>query len=99
MTIASACSKQCLLDAEAFVRHTTSIDAVRAQLTPGWGEAPRYLMPALEKLYSDLGLLKSAPLYPRLYPAVQHAVAVREAGLNRALREMGSHLDKNELPK
>ena len=99
LTIARACAKQCLLDAEAFVRYVTSVDAVRAQLTPGWGEAPRYLMPALEKLYSDPDLLKNAPLYPRLYPAVQNAVAVREAGLNRALREMGAHLDKYELPK
>ncbi len=56
-------------------------------------------MPALEKLYSDQELLKSAPLYPKLHAAVQNAVAVREAGLNKALREMGSHLDKNELPK
>jgi len=97
--IATTCSTQCLADAEAFVRATTSLDAVRTQLTPGWGEAPRYLMPALEELYSDQDLLKSAPLYTKLYPAVQNAVAVRETGLNKALREMGAHLDTNELPK
>jgi len=98
-TVSSRCTKQCLRDAESFIQYVTSIDAVRAQLTPGWGEAPRYLMPALADLYTDAQLLKSAPLYPKLYPAVQHAIAVREAGLNTALREMGSHLDKNELPK
>lgn len=98
-TVASQCSTQCLLDAEAFIRETASVEAVRAQLTPGWGESPRYLMPALADLYSDPQLLTRAPLYPKLHPAVQSAVAVREAGLHKALQEMGSHLDKNELPK
>jgi thiamine pyridinylase len=97
--VSSKCSRQCLRDAEAFIRHTTSIDAVRAQLTPGWGEAPRYLMPALSGLYSDPELLKSAPLYSKLYPTLQNAIAVREAGLNKALRDMGAHLDKNELAR
>src|SRR5262249_54231659 len=84
-TIASGCSKQCLLDAEVFIRHVASVDAVRAQLTPGWGQAPRYLMPALADLYADERLLKVAPLYTKLYPAVQNAIAVRNAGLNKAL--------------
>ena len=98
-TISSRCTRQCLVDAEAFIRHTTSIDEVRRQLTPGWGEAPRYLLPALAPLYSDVDLLKVAPLYAKLYPTLQQAIAVRQSGLNGALREMGGHLDKNELPK
>src|SRR5262249_6606471 len=97
--IASTCARRCLQDAEAFIRDTTGVDAVRAQLTPGSGEAARYLMPALDALYTDPQLLQSAPLYSKLYAAVQRAVAVREAGLNKALREMGAHLDRNELPK
>jgi hypothetical protein len=56
-------------------------------------------MPALDALYADGALLASAPLYARLYPAVQHAIAVRQAGLGRALRDMGAHLDRNELAK
>jgi hypothetical protein len=98
-TIAATCTGQCLLDAEAFVRHTASIDEVRKLLIPAWGEAPRYLMPALSALYTDAELLKSAPLYGDLYPGIKSAIAVRQAGLNAALRELGGHLDKKELPK
>lgn len=98
-TIAKSCSGQCLLDAEAFIRHTASVDEVRKLLIPAWGEAPRYLMPALSALYTDAELLKSAPLYGDLYPGIKSAIAIRQAGLNAALREMGGYLDKKVLPK
>jgi thiamine pyridinylase len=97
--VSQGCTGACLRDALAFIHETTSVDAVRLQLTPASGEAPRYLMPALEDLYSDRQLLAAAPLYPKLHPAVEHAIAVREAGLNKALREMGSRLDKIDLPR
>ncbi len=99
LAIGRRCTSTCLTDAEAFIRETTSVGAVRAQLTPAAGEAPRYLMPALDALYTDARLLSAAPLYSSLYPALQNAIAVREAGLNRSLRDVGAYLDKAELPK
>jgi thiamine pyridinylase len=99
LAIRRQCTGACLADAEAFIRETTSVDAVRAQLTPEPGDAPRYLMPALDALYTDPKLLAAAPLYRKFRPALQDAIAVRQAGLNASLREMGGYLDKNALAK
>jgi thiamine pyridinylase len=97
--VASSCTKQCLLDAQTFMEYAAGIDEVRSILVPGYGQAPRYLLPALTALYTDKNLISVAPLYTRLYAAVQQAVAVRGKLLNSNLREIGRTLDKEKLPK
>jgi|SRR5579859_2979790 len=71
--IAKSCAFQCLLDAEVFIRHTSSIDEVRATLMPGYRIPPRYLLPALSALYTDKALTDPAvdPLYGKLYDGVK----------------------------
>jgi len=97
--IDARCQRQCLLDAEAFIRHTASLNEVLAALTPGYGEAPRYLLPALAQPYRDTSLVAAAPLYPKFFSFVQNAIAVRSQALNAHLRDIGGELDKNRLPK
>ena len=97
--VTSSCTKQCLLDAQAFIQYTAGINEVRSTLVPAYGQAPRYLLPALAALYTDKALQGVANLYPSLYGAVQQAVAVRGKALNRNLRDVGKKLDKEKLPK
>jgi thiamine pyridinylase len=96
--VASSCTEQCLSDAQAFLEHAAGIDEVRSTLVPVYGQAPRYLLPALTALYTDKSLLSVAPLYPRLYGAVRQAIAVRGKSLNKSLRDVGKKLDKEKLP-
>lgn len=98
LAVASSCTKQCLLDAQTFIQYTASIDEVRSTLMPAYGQAPRYLLPALAALYTDKALLEVAKLYPSLYGAVQQAIAVRGKALNKNLRDIGKKLDKEKLP-
>jgi thiamine pyridinylase len=92
-TIAKSCTEQCLLDAVTFIQDAAGVESVRAQLTASGSSSPRYLLPAIEALYSDKALLASAPLYPDLYLAVRHAIPIRGRRLNGRLREIGARLD------
>lgn len=97
-TVAKSCVGQCLADAELFIREIASTDAVRSSLLPADGKPPRYLLPAIVSLYADPALLRAAPLYKELYPAVKKAIAVRGLHLNSNLRDIGKKLDKEVLP-
>ncbi|HRC85353.1 MAG TPA: hypothetical protein PK413_07080, partial [Thermoanaerobaculia bacterium] len=97
--VASSCSGDCLTAAEAFLGFMADPKNVRTTLTPGYGEAPRYLLPALTALYSDSALLAVAPLYATFYPLIEHAIPVRAPHLNEQLRAIGTKLDRTILPK
>jgi thiamine pyridinylase len=85
-------------DAEELIRFLVSSAAYRGILVPGWGESPRYLMPATSEMYSDPELLQAAPLYGELLPLLEKGVTVSRPGLNATLREMGRKLDEELLP-
>lgn len=91
--ISNTCTGPCRDAAEKFLGFMTDVDQVRATLTPGYGEAPRYLLPALAALYGDADLLAKAPLYAKLQPLVADAVPIRGPHLNHDLREIGSKVD------
>jgi len=95
--ISAKCVGQCLVDAEAFIRHAASAEEVKAALIPAYGQAPRYLLPALRSLYIDPQLLEAAPHYGRFLPLVEHAIPVHRAHLNSDLRDIGKHVDANIL--
>lgn len=97
--IAKGCVAQCLSDAQEFIAEVTSGNAVRSTLIPQNGDSPRYLLPAVAALYNDKALLKAAPLYAQLYPAVKDAIPVRALGLNQDLRAIGGRLDNVIIPK
>jgi thiamine pyridinylase len=99
LAIAASCKYQCAADAEAFIRHTSSIDEVRTTLLPAYNRAPRYLLPALAGLYIDKELTEAAPLYGPLLEGVKSAIPVRGRMLNTNLREIGRRLDNDVLPK
>jgi thiamine pyridinylase len=85
-------------DAEELIRFLVSSAAYRGILVPGWGESPRYLMPATSEMYSDPELLQAAPLYGELLPLLEKGVTLSRAGLNATLRTIGQKLDEELLP-
>ena len=97
--IGSSCNGRCGEAAEIFLRFMSDANNVRKTLTPGYGEAPRYLLPALQSLYAKTDPLNLvAPLYQNLYPLIINAIPIRSPGLNRKLRAVGRSLDKTILP-
>ncbi|GAA4850719.1 hypothetical protein [Algivirga pacifica] len=88
---------QKLEDAQTFIQFMMEDETYKSILMPGWNEAPRYILPAKEHLYSDHELLESAPLYKQFYPIIKKAIPVSDMGLNHALRTIGEKLDKELL--
>lgn len=97
--VSRSCSGVCSAAADAFLAFMSDAGNVRKALMPGYGEAPRYLLPALKSLYSDSQLTAAAPLYPQFQALIENAIPVRAPQLNRKLRAIGTALDKNVLPK
>lgn len=97
LVLDAALSGAKLRDAETFVRFMAEPDTYRLLLVPAWGQAPRYLMPAREDLFSDPKIVEAAPLYPSLLSIIRRATPVTAPDLNRRLREVGKALD-NSLP-
>jgi len=95
--VSKSCSDRCRRAARAFVSYMSDPKNVRATLTPGYGEAPRYLLPALQSLYSDRALLAVAPHYSTFLLLIVDSVPVRSPHLNRQLREIGGFIDRNVL--
>ena len=86
-----------LSDAKAFIDFMMKDQTYKMILTPGWGEAPRYILPSKVALYSDGELLEKAPLYSKFFPIIKKAVSVSDAGLNYRLRQIGKKLDEELL--
>lgn len=77
--------------AEEFIRFVVSDQGYKLVLEPegdGSTDAPRYLLPAREKL-----TILNAPLYPAFLAAHQARGTGTEAGLNEALRLMAPNLN------
>lgn len=98
LAISSLCTGECLDAAAAFVAHVTSESEVLSALLPhAPGNPPHYLLPALSSLYENEDLREQAPLYGLLLSALEGAVPAEGRGLNRRLRAIGAHLDRNVL--
>jgi thiamine pyridinylase len=96
--INAKCSVQRVEDAQRFIRFMVARETYRKALTPGWGSAPRYLLPADATLYSDEEIVKTAPLYPQFLPIISRATPVSLENLNTQLRAIGGKLNE-ALPK
>jgi thiamine pyridinylase len=113
LTISSKCTRQCLDDAVSFIEFVSDEKQVLRALIPPkeqeeplpsrWRGPPRYLLPALDNLYSNKDLEKEASLYPKMREALDKAVPVTGhlliAGqfLNKKLRDIGEKFDKEIL--
>jgi len=86
-------------DAIEFINFLTSKEAYHMALIPDYGAAPRYLLPAYKRFYSDSSLLKVAPYYTQLYPLAMRITSFTEEGISTRLREIGKKLDKEYLKK
>lgn len=86
-----------LSDARAFIQFMVGDDAYRAALVPGYGEAPRYLLPARASWYVNPEVTRSAPLYGRLRELIEAGETVTARNLNATLRTIGAQLD-GDLP-
>ncbi len=93
LTVRKGLAPQKRKDALDFISEFTSEDFNRSLLVPGYGEAPRYLLPARAALYTDSAVTKAAPLYPRFKQIMLDAVTVTDAGLNDRLRKIGGKID------
>jgi thiamine pyridinylase len=75
--------------AQEFIRFVVSDAGYRLVLEPeGDGDAPRYLLPAREKLN-----IANAPLYPAFLAAHQGRGTATDRGVNDALRLLAPNLD------
>lgn len=81
-------------DAENFIRFMMEPSTYKLFLIPGWGQAPRYLLPARDDLYRDPEILKGAPLYASFRERIDRATPITDVGLNERLRLIGKNLDK-----
>ncbi|WP_029583842.1 hypothetical protein [Bradyrhizobium sp. URHD0069] len=86
---------QRLRDARAFISFMIENETYRMLLIPDLNirEAPRYLLPAREDVYSDSDVLAAAPLYTSFRKAINNAISVSAPKLNERLRAMGAALD------
>jgi thiamine pyridinylase len=101
LALDTSCTEQCEADARTFITFYTSDQTTKALLVPPWGQAPRYLLPARTRLYTDQELTQAAPLYPRLLELISKAEIVTARSLNSTLRAIGEQLDdpgKGPLP-
>jgi thiamine pyridinylase len=87
LAIDSRVSAAKLQAAKDFIAFLTSDDAYALILEPEYGEAPKYLMPALPVA------IKDAAMYPALEGALRGRGTGTEAGLNARLRETSETLD------
>lgn len=86
-----------LSDAREFIRFMVSDATYHAALVPGYGEAPRYLLPARGSWYANAEVTRSAPLYGRLRELIEAGETVSTPNLNTTLRTIGARLD-DDLP-
>jgi thiamine pyridinylase len=93
LAVREGLSKRTRRDAVAFVTFAASEAAVRTTLTPAWGQAPRYLLPARRALYTDPALTEVAPLYPAFLPWMEDARSASGPALNTQLRAIGKALE------
>lgn len=71
-----------------FIEFMSSDEAYKAVLTPEWGKAPTYLLPAKTGLQID-----NAPLYPSFFLNHSGRKTGTQEGLNKKLKEIGQKLD------
>jgi thiamine pyridinylase len=92
LTIDKDCNVGCQQDAALFIKFYTSEESLLKALmsTPA-----RYLLPARASLYQNTALLQHAPLYQKLKPLIEQAVAPTAVGLNDRLRSFGKTVDGN----
>lgn len=96
--IDSKVSGQKLVDAEKFIQFMVRKDTYKMLLIPGYGEAPRYLLPAREDVYGDPDIQRSAPLYSAFRQHFDSADPITDIGLNQRLREIGAKIDADLPP-
>lgn len=94
LTVSAAANGQTLKDAEIFIRFMDEPSTYRLLLVPDDGGAPRYLLPALQSLYTDPAVTGQAHLYPKLLSIIGRAAPITAAGLNSNLRKLGGTVDK-----
>ena len=82
-----------LADARDFIRYAVSLPAYRTLLVPAHGDAPRYLIPAMQTVLDDAELQAVAPLYPQFRAIIDQGVVVTTAHLNATLHDVADHLD------
>lgn len=93
LSLDSKLSGQKLTDANNFIQFCTSDAGYKMALIPDYGEAPRYLLPAYKKYYTDPEILKNAPLYAQFLPLVERMIPVRGVGISASLRQIGKTID------
>lgn len=80
-------------DAETFIRFLAQRETYKSILIPDDQQAPRYLLPARDDIYSDKDLLKSAELYPLFRARIANATPVTGPLLNLTLRTRAVEID------
>ncbi len=80
-------------DAVAFIQFFNAEKLTAEVLTPEYGHAPRYLLPARLAVYEDKSLLQAAPLYARFRQVMHKGISLRGRKLNDKLRKIGKAIE------
>lgn len=95
LTLRNGLDQQKRQDALELIRFFNSEKFTAEILVPELGNAPRYLLPARNSLYTNPALLQAAPLYKKFHQIMEQSVSLTGRNLNNELRNIGKDLKKS----